>query len=51
MHAESNWRTEMSLDPFDLKILSVLQDNAYLSNAELATQVGLSPSQCSRFAS
>jgi DNA-binding Lrp family transcriptional regulator len=38
----------MSLDPFDLKILSVLQDDASLSNAELAAQVGLSPSQCSR---
>jgi DNA-binding Lrp family transcriptional regulator len=38
----------MSLDPFDLKILSVLQDDASLSNAELAGQVGLSPSQCSR---
>jgi DNA-binding Lrp family transcriptional regulator len=38
----------MSLDPFDLKILSILQDDASLSNAELAAQVGLSPSQCSR---
>jgi DNA-binding Lrp family transcriptional regulator len=36
------------LDPLDLKILAVLQDDAALSNAELAAQVGLSPSQISR---
>ena len=38
----------MSLDALDLKILSVLQDDAALSNAELAAQVGLSASQISR---
>ena len=38
----------MSLDPLDLKLLSVLQDDAALSNAELADRIGLSPSQCSR---
>ena len=38
----------MSLDPFDLRLLAVLQDDASLSNAELAQRVGLSPSQCSR---
>jgi DNA-binding Lrp family transcriptional regulator len=39
---------EMRLDPLDLKLLSVLQDDAALSNAELADRIGLSPSQCSR---
>jgi DNA-binding Lrp family transcriptional regulator len=38
----------MSLDPLDLKLLALLQDDASLSNAELAQRVGLSPSQCSR---
>ncbi len=38
----------MSLDPLDLKILGVLQDDASLSNADLAQRVGLSASQCSR---
>ena len=38
----------MSLDPLDLKLLAVLQDDASLSNAELAERVGLSASQCSR---
>jgi DNA-binding Lrp family transcriptional regulator len=39
---------EMSLDPLDLKLLVVLQDDASLSNAELAERIGLSASQCSR---
>jgi DNA-binding Lrp family transcriptional regulator len=38
----------MSLDPLDLKLLAVLQEDAALSNAELAQRIGLSPSQCSR---
>jgi len=38
----------MTLDPIDLRLLSLLQDDASLSNAELAQRVGLSPSQCSR---
>ena len=38
----------MSLDPLDLKILALLQDDASLSNAQLAERVGLSASQCSR---
>jgi DNA-binding Lrp family transcriptional regulator len=38
----------MSLDPVDLRLLSLLQDDAALSNGELAERVGLSPSQCSR---
>jgi DNA-binding Lrp family transcriptional regulator len=39
---------EMSLDPLDLRLLAVLQDDASLSNAELAERIGLSASQCSR---
>jgi DNA-binding Lrp family transcriptional regulator len=38
----------MSLDPLDLRLLSLLQENASLSNAELAERIGLSASQCSR---
>jgi DNA-binding Lrp family transcriptional regulator len=39
---------QMTLDPLDLKLLAVLQDDASLSNAELAERIGLSASQCSR---
>jgi DNA-binding Lrp family transcriptional regulator len=39
---------EMSLDPLDLRLLALLQDDASLSNAELAERIGLSASQCSR---
>ena len=38
----------MSLDPLDLRLLSLLQENASLSNAELGERIGLSASQCSR---
>lgn len=38
----------VSLDGFDLKILSALQADARLTNAELAERVNLSASQCSR---
>ena len=38
----------MSLDPLDLRLLALLQDDASLSNAELAERIGLSASQCSR---
>ena len=38
----------MTLDGFDFKILSLLQDDASLTNAALAEGVNLSPSQCSR---
>ena len=38
----------MTLDDFDLKILMLLQRDASLTNAGLAEQVNLSPSQCSR---
>jgi DNA-binding Lrp family transcriptional regulator len=37
-----------SLDAFDLKILSALQDDGRLTNQELAEIAGLSASQCSR---
>ena len=37
-----------NLDPFDLKLLANLQDDAAATNAELAEAVGLSPSQVSR---
>jgi DNA-binding Lrp family transcriptional regulator len=39
---------KMTLDPLDLRLLAVLQDDASLSNAELAQRIGLSASQCSR---
>ena len=38
----------ISLDDFDLKILSALQDDGRLTNQELAEIAGLSASQCSR---
>ncbi|MGL4221729.1 MAG: Lrp/AsnC family transcriptional regulator, partial [Shewanella sp.] len=36
------------LDQLDLTILRLLQTHGRLSNLELATKVGLSPSPCSR---
>ncbi|MBV6633086.1 MAG: Lrp/AsnC family transcriptional regulator [Alphaproteobacteria bacterium] len=36
------------MDRFDRQILDALQDNARLSNVQLAELVGLSPSACSR---
>jgi DNA-binding Lrp family transcriptional regulator len=39
---------ETQLDPTDRRILSVLQDNARISNADLAREVALSPSPCLR---
>lgn len=39
---------EISLDTFDYAILSALQADASLTNAQLAEQVNLSASQCSR---
>ena len=38
----------MNLDKIDYGILSALQDNARMPNAQLAEKVGLSPSACSR---
>lgn len=39
---------EIDLDAFDLRLLSALQENGRLTNQELAEEVGLSASQCSR---
>ena len=36
------------LDPLDRKLLAVLQEDASLTNQELAARVGLSPSPCLR---
>ncbi|APH73203.1 Lrp/AsnC family transcriptional regulator [Aquibium oceanicum] len=36
------------MDQFDRKILSLLQDDARLTNNDLSERVNLSPSQCSR---
>jgi len=41
-------RKSHTLDRTDRRILEVLQDNAGLSNQELAERVGLSPSPCLR---
>jgi Lrp/AsnC family leucine-responsive transcriptional regulator len=38
----------MILDRYDRKILELLQENAQLSNLELAERIGLSPSPCLR---
>lgn len=38
----------MKLDKIDLKILTHLQSNARITNAELAERVGLSPTPCLR---
>ena len=38
----------ISVDAFDLKILSALQDDGRLTNQQLADVAGLSASQCSR---
>ena len=38
----------MKLDRTDKKILNAMQDNARISNLELAELVGLSPTPCSR---
>jgi Lrp/AsnC family leucine-responsive transcriptional regulator len=38
----------MKLDRYDLKILDILQQNARISNQDLADQIGLSASPCLR---
>ena len=38
----------MKLDKIDTSILIALQDNARISNIDLANRIGLSPSACSR---
>lgn len=40
--------TDDRIDAFDRKILSLLQDDARLTNNDLSERVNLSPSQCSR---
>jgi DNA-binding Lrp family transcriptional regulator len=39
-------RTETDLDDFDLAILAAMQDDARISNKNLAQKVGLAPSTC-----
>ena len=39
---------ELGLDAIDVRILQTLQENARLTNLELADRVGLSPSPCLR---
>jgi len=41
-------KARVNLDRTDLRILKALQHNGKLSNLELAEQIGLSPSPCSR---
>lgn len=38
----------LTIDPFDRRLLAALQDDARLTNQQLADLVGLSASQCSR---
>jgi DNA-binding Lrp family transcriptional regulator len=38
----------VALDPFDLRLLALLQEDGRLAAQDLADRVGLSPSQCSR---
>src|SRR4051795_4267208 len=38
----------VQLDKFDRKLLSLLQEDARLTNSDLSERVNLSPSQCSR---
>jgi DNA-binding Lrp family transcriptional regulator len=45
---EENAAMSAQLDEFDRKILSLLQDDARLTNNDLSERVNLSPSQCSR---
>jgi len=43
-----NAHGSIMLDSFDLKLLTALQEDGRLTNAELADRIGLSASQCSR---
>jgi DNA-binding Lrp family transcriptional regulator len=43
-----NPHDSITLDSFDRKLLSALQEDGRLTNAELADRIGLSASQCSR---
>ena len=40
--------TEITLDKIDKNILGLMQENGRITNLELAEQVGLSPTPCSR---
>ncbi len=42
------WSIKLHIDAFDKKILTLLQEDAGLSNAEVAQRVGLSPTPCWR---
>ena len=42
------YNSNMNLDNTDRKILNILQDNARMSNADLAEAINLSPSACLR---
>jgi Lrp/AsnC family transcriptional regulator, leucine-responsive regulatory protein len=46
-HAPSS-ATEVKLDVFNRKILAIVHKQANISNAELASRIGLSPSACSQ---
>ena len=43
-----NSTEDIELDQIDKKIINALQNNARLSNVELAEQINLSPSACLR---
>lgn len=45
---DSNTGKPMTPDRYDRQILELLQENAQLSNQELAQRIGLSPSPCLR---
>ena len=49
-HAEIyvNMHESVTLDAYDLRLLAALQEDARLTNQQLADLVHLSPSQCSR---
>mgnify|MGYP000529802990 CR=1 FL=1 len=42
-----NSTEDIEIDQIDKKIINALQNNARLSNVELAEQINLSPSACS----
>lgn len=48
VHGEATLTGSVALDGFDLKILAALQEDGRLGNQDLADQVHLSASQCSR---
>lgn len=48
LRAQRKQRPTMKLDQIDQKILAHLQENARITNADLAEKVGLSPTPCLR---